>query len=91
MAIVDAHGKSVAMVERRASDLQNESLSHFALQSISLKKGERYRIRLTSANAVGGDAISWLASAADTYPQGQAIVDGAALGSDFIFRIGFAR
>ena len=91
VAIIDAHGKPVATTERRASDLTNGNWNRFALQSLPLNKGDQYRIRLTSTDAVTGNAISWMASAADGYPQGQAVVDGTALKSDFDFRIGFAR
>ena len=91
VAIIDAHGKPVATTERRASDLTNGNWNRFAFQSLPLNKGDQYRIRLTSTDAVTGNAISWMATAADGYPQGQAVVDGTALKSDFDFRIGFAR
>ena len=91
MAILDAHGERLTMVERRASDLKNGTWNRFAVHSVSLNRGEQYRIRLTSTNAVTGDAISWMACMANCYDEGQAIVDGAALKSDFAFRIGFAR
>jgi hypothetical protein len=91
LAIIDADGELVARTERRASDLTNGNWNRFAFQSRPLNKGKQYRIRLTSTDAVTGNAISWMGSAADDHPQGQAVVDGTALKSDFDFRIGFAR
>lgn len=88
LEIIDTHGTPIANVSRRVAELKDSGWNRFSVQSAFLKKGEVYRVRLTSTNA----GISWLANAGDRYQGGQAIVDGIVHESeDFLFRIGFSR
>lgn len=87
LEIVDVHGRVIASLTRRVSQLRDGRWNRFAIQLDALRKGELYTIRLTSANA----SVGWWATAGDYYREGRAIVDGSARDSDFGFRIGFPR
>jgi hypothetical protein len=87
--IVSENGESLGTVTADVSTFQNNGWTEFVFPSVPVLIGSHYKIRLTAPNAKTGNAVTWWASADDSYKQGEAIVNGLPQASDFAFRVGF--
>ena len=91
LKIVGTDGRTLVESRKSVATFQNAGWQDFAIEGAPVLNKSVYKIRLTAPLANAGNAISWIASPYDTYPQGVAIVDGIAQNADFSFRVGFAR
>ena len=89
--ILDANGHKIAQSKETVTT-SSQWLNHdIRFESIPVLKDAQYKIRLTSPGYAHESDITWLATPADSYKSGHAVVDGVSRNSDFLFRIVFAK
>lgn len=89
--IYDATGKSLVKVNKSMADMNDNAWLDFPIDSIGVTNNSQYKLSLTSSTGKSGNAITWWASPSDVYPNGNAIVDGEPVVSDFAFKIVFSH
>lgn len=90
LEILSKDYQPLAEFNRFAFEILDNGWEIFKLGDLKLKKGQRYILRLSSAESKPGDAITWWASKNPSYKDGFAKVDGVIQDSDFAFRLKFA-
>lgn len=89
LEILSSDHRQLAVIKRSPIELLDNGWESFTFAAVKLQKGKSYLLRLSSAESVSGDAITWWASEKPSYANGSAIVDGVPQYSDFAFRLKF--
>lgn len=89
--IINSTGESIVWQEKDLQDIRDNSWLSISFKPVELRTGELYAIRISSTDSRPGNAITWWASKSDTYPEGKALVDGAAQDADFLFKVVFSQ
>lgn len=88
VSLLGPETKVLAETSLAMQDIQDNAWhSFFKNSNIILVKDIRYTIKLSTENAEPGNAITWWATAKDTYAHGEAIVDGKPTSGDFCFKL----
>ncbi len=89
LEILNSGHRQLAVIKRSPIELLDNGWESFTFAAVKLQKGKSYLLRLSSAESVSGDAVTWWASEKPSYANGSAIVDGVPQYSDFAFRLKF--
>ena len=89
LKIIDSNNQAIVKVDRSVEAIKDNSWEEFNMGSVKVINGMTYRLRLTSTNGQGGNAITWWASPNDSFLDGRALIDGMPQVTDFTFKIKF--
>lgn len=89
--IVDENGNSLAKSTKAVFASGEISWQDFFVEPIPVSHGNLYKIRIASATGRTGNAFTLFASDDDVFVKGEAIIEGVAQKSDFMFKVVFVK